>query len=111
MDRMRNRALRVDLRSDEGALVVAWKAGGESCYALADLRRACPCAVCRELRSKPQATGGLTLLDEAAATATAEATGLDLVGRYGVRITWADGHDTGIYTYDALRDLDSERES
>ena len=67
--------------------------------------------MCRELRSKPQATGGLTLLDEAAATATAEATGLDLVGRYGVRITWADGHDTGIYTYDALRDLDSERES
>jgi DUF971 family protein len=111
MERKKNRPLRVELQSDEGALVVAWKAGGESRYALADLRRACPCAVCRELRSKPQATGGLVLLEEAAATATAEATRLDQIGRYGVRITWADGHDTGIYTYDTLRDLDSERDS
>ncbi len=111
MDRKRNRALRADLLNDDGVLVVAWKGGGESRYALADLRRACPCAVCRELRSKPQATGELTLLEDAAATATAEATRLDQVGRYGVRITWADGHDTGIYTYDALRDLDSERNS
>lgn len=108
MDHRRNRALKVDLSNDDGALVVTWKGGGESRYALAELRRACPCAVCRELRSKPQAAGGLSLIEDAAATATAEATRLDQVGRYGVRITWADGHDTGIYTYDALRDLDAE---
>ena len=111
MDRKRNRALRTELRNDDGTLVVVWKGGAESRYALEDLRRACPCAVCRELRSKPQATGGLTLLEDAAATATADATRLDQVGRYGVRITWADGHDTGIYTYEALRDLDEERDS
>jgi len=27
------------------------------------------------------------------------------VGNYGVAIVWSDGHDTGIYTFDALRRL------
>jgi DUF971 family protein len=30
---------------------------------------------------------------------------VDLVGRYGLSPTWADGHCTGIYTWDMLRDL------
>ena len=103
----RNRAQRVDLDSRHGELVVLWKGGEERRYDLADLRRACPCAVCRALRSQADAGTGLNLLDDAAATATAEATHCDPVGRYGIRITWADGHDTGIYTFDTLRDLDS----
>ncbi len=31
--------------------------------------------------------------------------GAELVGQYGLRITWADGHDTGIYDYELLRSL------
>ena len=46
------------------------------------------------------------MLSPEAAAATAEATGFDYVGRYGIRITWADGHDTGIYVFEALRELD-----
>jgi ATP-binding protein involved in chromosome partitioning len=26
-----------------------------------------------------------------------------LVGTYGIRVTWSDGHDTGIYTFEALQ--------
>ena len=26
-----------------------------------------------------------------------------LVGTYGLRVTWSDGHDTGIYTFEALQ--------
>jgi len=29
----------------------------------------------------------------------------ELVGQYALRITWADGHDTGIYDYELLRSL------
>jgi ATP-binding protein involved in chromosome partitioning len=28
------------------------------------------------------------------------------VGRYGIQISWTDGHDTGIYTFEYLRSLD-----
>ncbi len=30
---------------------------------------------------------------------------LELVGRYAIRIWWQDGHSSGIYTFDYLRDL------
>ena len=30
------------------------------------------------------------------------------MGRYPVRPTWADGHDTGIYTFERLRALTEE---
>ena len=111
MNRNRTRAVNSELRSDQGQLVITWKEGDESHYDLEQLRRSCPCAVCRELRLKPQPSGELTLLDGAAASATASATRLDLVGRYGVRITWADGHDTGIYTFETLREMDSGSDS
>ena len=34
-----------------------------------------------------------------------ELAGVEPVGRYGMRLRWGDGHDTGIYTYDYLREL------
>ena len=30
---------------------------------------------------------------------------IDQVGRYALNISWADGHDTGIYTFELLRSL------
>jgi DUF971 family protein len=27
------------------------------------------------------------------------------VGRYALQIAWSDGHDTGIYTFEHLREL------
>ena len=63
--------------------------------------------MCREARraSEPAATGELPVLAGEAETATAQALKFDYVGRYGLRITWADGHDTGIYTFETLREL------
>ena len=65
--------------------------------------------MCRDQRALDDVQEGqLKLLDGEAATATAEARGFVNVGRYGLRITWADGHDTGIYTFEALREQDEE---
>ncbi|MGZ6266892.1 MAG: gamma-butyrobetaine hydroxylase-like domain-containing protein [Candidatus Limnocylindrales bacterium] len=30
--------------------------------------------------------------------------GARLVGQYAIAVTWADGHDTGYYTYESLRE-------
>ena len=106
MERKKKRPRRIDLEAD--ALQIQWQDGHRSRFDLEQLRRDCPCATCRGLRGDPgveaePAPGELSLLDDTAATATAEATGFDYVGRYGLRINWADGHNYGIYTFEALR--------
>jgi DUF971 family protein len=35
---------------------------------------------------------------------------IELVGNYAIRITFDDGHDTGIYAWDYLRELGEQRE-
>ena len=96
----------VDLGEDE--LRLSWRDGLEGRYPLEALRRECPCAACRALREEPgvsapaPAPGELSLIDPVAETATARASGLERVGRYGIRILWADGHSYGIYTFEEL---------
>jgi DUF971 family protein len=92
----------------ETELVLTWRDGEESRHSLRDLRASCPCANCRQARSgEPpageQLEGEIPVLSGDAATATDRASRFDLVGRYGIRITWADGHDYGIYLLENLR--------
>ena len=107
MDRNKRRVANLEVEGD--ALAIRWKDGHESRHDLADLRRACPCAACASLRGRPEepaTLGDLPVLDRASASATAQVRRLEPVGRYGVRIVWADGHDTGIFTFERLRQLD-----
>mgnify|MGYP002781031305 CR=1 FL=1 len=40
-----------------------------------------------------------------------DVTGAEMVGRYAVRIRFSDGHATGLYTWDLLRELVDRREA
>ena len=68
-------------------------------FELADLRSACPCAACRNERDRGRVAwpppGG-----PPPELAIADA---QLVGAYGLGVTWSDGHSTGIYPFTALR--------
>ncbi len=90
----------------ESDLVTEWGDGETTRHNLEALRRNCPCAACRDARhgagSQP-ADDELAVLSGEAATATAEARSFDLVGRYGLRLNWADGHNHGIYALEQLR--------
>jgi len=101
----KKKPLHIALDRSAGELVISWRDGSESRYGLEGLRRACPCAQCRETHG-PDETGGLAILSAEAVSATAEARGFTHVGRYGIRIEWADGHDHGIYAFEFFRDLD-----
>lgn len=61
------------------------------------LRLACPCAACVDEMS------GRALLDPGEVSDDVAAVALELVGAYGLRIRWSDGHGTGIYTFAWLR--------
>ena len=80
-------------------LAATWGDGHESLYPVRSLRLACKCAGCvHELTGEP-------VLDPASVPLDVRPTQIDPVGRYGIRIVWSDGHDTGILTFRHLRAL------
>ena len=93
-------------RREGGKLLIEWSDGERREIAFGDLRKACPCATCREKHgaAPPQAGGGLPILSAAEARPlTIE--GMRPVGHYAYAITFSDGHDSGIYTLELLRSL------
>jgi ATP-binding protein involved in chromosome partitioning len=83
-------------RRDEGILIEWDQQGHEGFYPARALRQACPCAACVEEMS------GRPLLDPASVPPGIRPLSLTLVGAYGLRVDWSDGHTTGIYTFDRL---------
>ncbi|MBI2300373.1 MAG: DUF971 domain-containing protein [Armatimonadetes bacterium] len=81
---------------------LTWADGLKQPVALADLRRLCPCATCNEQREQRQ---GNALMVISGPLPSAELDSLEPVGGYAVRFHWADGHDTGIYSFGFLREL------
>lgn len=80
-------------------LRITWADGTVCDYNAANLRRACPCAQCVN-----EWTGERTLKPEAVAE-DVEIKDLAIVGRYALNFRWSDGHETGIYSFQFLRDL------
>ena len=101
----------IDLKKDEG-LALRWPGGREDFIPLLLLRRMSPSAEARHLREE-MAKNPLTVLPASASVSgPLRATGAELVGNYAIRITFSDGHDTGIYTWAYLRELaEQHRES
>ena len=62
------------------------------------LRQLCPCAGCVD-----ELTGVRTLRPEAVDEGVYP-TAIHYVGRYALQFVWSDGHSTGIYTFDRLRE-------
>jgi DUF971 family protein len=96
----------LDLKKDRG-LAVTWEDGRVSIYPILYLRRMSPSADARALREE-MAKNPLTVLPSAGGGALV-ATGAELVGNYAIRVTFSDGHDTGIYSWAYLREIDPSR--
>ena len=90
----------------EQRLIVDWKDGRHSEYLLGGLRGQCPCATCRTER---ESQGGNPLRILRYDPSRVRVTHAELVGSYGIRFRWSDGHDTGIFDFRLLRSLDRGR--
>ena len=95
---------RMDFDRKKGRVDVVWPGGEANRVQLEELRRLCPCAVCVGLREQQAQPEGLHMITEDE-TPSAEIQDVIQVGNYAVQIRWADGHDTGIYTYEYIRQL------
>ena len=86
------------IRRRPDGVEIDWDDGGDPVlFAAQALRLACPCAVCVDEIS------GRRTLDPATIPPDIRADSLELVGAYGLRVRWSDGHGTGIYTFAWLR--------
>ncbi len=96
----------LDLKKDKG-LTVEWPDGRISFYPVAYLRKMSPSADARMLREQ-MAKNPLTVLPASATSGDKPLTavGAELVGNYAMKIIFSDGHDTGIYSWDYLRQID-----
>lgn len=98
----------IDLKKDRG-LTVQWSDGSGSYYTIGYLRRMSPSADMRELRREMD-TNPLAVLPGAGGSGgSLVATDAELVGNYAIRITFSDGHSTGLYTWSYLRRIDPAR--
>lgn len=84
---------------------ISWNDGQTRLYAARELRDRCPCATCREKRSAPEAPANPLQVLSVAEVAPVRVTGMRPVGQYAYAISFSDGHDTGIYTFDLLREI------
>lgn len=92
------------IRRDGDRLVIAWDDGFTGVIPFRKLRAACPCASCNEKRLQPP--NPLSLLSEAELRAGAPApVAMPTRGAYAYQIVWNDGHDTGIFKLELLREL------
>jgi DUF971 family protein len=90
---------------DQSRLRIAWSDGQTREYGVRDLREQCPCATCRERRTGPPPPSTELPVLNPAETRPLRITAMHPTGRYAYSIHFSDGHDTGIYTLELLREL------
>jgi DUF971 family protein len=89
-------------------LRIQWSDGQIREYSVRELRDKCPCATCREQRSAPPPPATQLPILSAAETRPLSIAAMTPVGRYAYSIDFSDGHDTGIYTLETLREFGHE---
>lgn len=84
---------------DESTLGISWNDGHDSIYSVKKLRESCPCANCIDEWS------GAKLIAPGSIPNEIRPRNLKAVGLYAFQFDWSDGHSTGFYTHELLRQL------
>ena len=97
----------LDIQHVGNELAVRWDDGSESFIPLERLRRACPCAGCK---------GEMDILgnvyknpEKPLSPAAFELVKIAGVGGYAIQPVWADGHNSGIFSFDYLKRVADEK--
>jgi DUF971 family protein len=80
-------------------LEITWSDDHVSRYSVAYLRRACRCAACVDEWT------GAQLLSPDQVSDDVKPVRIEPVGRYAIHFAWSDGHSSGIYSFEHLRNI------
>lgn len=89
-------------RQGDDRVRVTWSDGQVRECTAGELRNRCPCATCREERSASSLDLPVLSLEKAQPLTV---TGMKPIGSYAYNIAFSDGHDSGIYTFELLREM------
>ena len=93
----------INLESIGDELAIKWDDGSESFVRLEIWRRHCPCAGCK---GEVDVMGNLYKNpDKPLSPQAFKLVRIMNVGGYGVQPVWADGHNSGIFSFDYLKRL------
>ena len=92
-------------RDGDERLSIDWSDGHRSIYTWKHLRKNCPCAECKGEFGQPPDPFRILKPSELAPKPPLAPVAMEPVGYYAYKIVWNDGHDTGLYTLENLREL------
>ena len=90
----------VEIGEDNAKMKITWSDKTVSEFPFEFLRNHCPCAVCVDEWTGERKNLVLLLPSDF------RPMNVSPVGNYAIQIAWSDGHNTGIYSYKSLRELD-----
>jgi len=89
----------LSVKSSAEFILIEWANGHHSRYSPRDVRLACRCAACvDEVTHEP-------ILRPERVPLTVKPKAIEVVGNYALQIYWTDGHSTGLYSYEHLREI------
>ncbi len=80
-------------------LRISWNDGQVNDFDVVELRRSCRCAACVD-----EITGS-QILQPAQVGEEVRPQTIRQVGNYAIQVNWSDGHTSGIFTFDYLRQI------
>jgi len=86
-------------------LQIRWADGEIRRYGVRLLRDNCPCATCREKKQSPPLSTTALPVITAAETQPLRISKMEPMGRYAYAIHFSDGHDTGLFSLESLREI------
>lgn len=87
------------IEESDSSISIEWSDGDTSRYEAPVLRKNCPCAGCIN-----EWTGEKILKDEAVSD-DITFSHISIVGRYALSFHFSDGHETGIFSFNFLKDM------
>jgi DUF971 family protein len=92
-----------DIQQIGTELAIRWDNGTESFIPIAKLRAQCPCAGCQ---GETDVMGHVHKFpSQALSPAAYQLRTIQRVGGYAIQPVWADGHATGLYSFEYLQRL------
>jgi DUF971 family protein len=99
----KNQPINIEVRNSDEELEIEWGDGHQSVYPLFGLRKNCPCATCRGGHGRMNRLNRSLFFVEP--THYYEVRDVKQIGNHAIQITWSDGHNTGMYQWETLREL------
>ena len=99
---------KLNLKRDE-MLSITWSDGRVSVYPISYLRSLCPCAACRIVREETSKKKNLLNILPGNYADPLSAVKAELVGNYALKIDWSDDHTSGIYSFEYLLEIRTDK--